>query len=144
MSPGSLFLIGSETLETEQSLIRSDTLEEFRIGLDSLDEKNRSRVSNQKGVGRDQGQPFNDGLGDENAVKRVFMDQGQPVDSQDMMANDFKFLIAIVQKPPSQDMRIDPKVRAAEAPLDEDFPQACRAEHQNILPIFKNRANRKR
>lgn len=134
--PAPFFRSSGKPLVQAENHVMSETLEEFRIGPDSPDEKNRSRVPNQKGVGRDQGQPFNDGLGDENAVKRVFMDQRQPVDPQDMMAKDFQFLIAIVQKTPPQDMGIHLKVRAAETPLDDDFPQACRAEHQNIRLIF--------
>jgi acyl-CoA synthetase (NDP forming) len=91
-------------------------------------------------IGGQQRDPFGDRLRHEEAIESVLVNRRQYPDGNDMLAGDRELIVAVGQQPAPQQPRIDPEILAPERILDDDFPQACRAEQQFVLRVPDQRA----
>jgi hypothetical protein len=83
----------------------------------------------------DQGDAFDRGLGDEQAVDWVFVEQGKHLHGDRVVAGDREFDIAVFDQISAKDRRVEEKVFAPKSALDGDLPDAERAEVEIVLGV---------
>ena len=96
--------------------------------VDGLNQAHRTRILRDHPVRGQQGDPLDQGLGDEKAIKGVFVQRWQIVNTQCMVAGHGQFCKVTFPKVASEDPPVNAEVGAIKAALDGDFPKTDRAE----------------
>src|SRR5882724_3929311 len=102
-----------------------------------------SGVSGQGPVGGEEGDALAQGLGQQQAVERIFVQRGQTIEVHRVLAGDGKLDVAVVEQPPAQQARLDAKVFPPQGALDGDLPEARGAEEKLVARVVQELARRR-